>query len=76
MKGFVKYLLDNKGKIGILLFVNLVIFLIWYNLIKDAGDMSKVVEIIILAATVILNLICFWQAWREYKGYEGFWGKK
>lgn len=76
MKKFIKYLIDNKGKIAFLLFVNLVIFLVWYNFIKDAGDMSATVEVIILTATVLLNLICFRQVWREYKGYEGFLGKK
>lgn len=68
MKDFFVYLIKSPGKMFFLLFVNVVIFLAWFNLLSDPGDCSPLTVGIILGCTVLLDILCFAQVWREYKG--------
>lgn len=76
MKDFLKHIFSKWSKVALLIAVNLFIFLVWYFLISDPSDNPIWVIILLLTFVSSTNFILIYQMWREYKGYEGFFGKK
>lgn len=74
MKDFFKHIWDRKGKLIFLLFVSVFTGLVLYTVFD--GESSLALRIGISIFLGILEFLSFYQVWREYKGYEGLFGKK
>lgn len=75
MKKLIDLIKKNKGKVAFLAFINL--FVLATNLsIWPADDMSPGVITGILVFVTIVDALAFLQVWREYKGFEGLFGRK
>ena len=75
MKDYLKHLWSRKGKLALLIGVLIFTGLVEYNLLSD----EKTSTGLIVGASAFCGLLIFMlnlQAWREYKGYEGLFGRK
>ena len=75
MKDYLKHLWSRKGKLALLIGVLIFTGLVEYNLMSD----EKTSAWLIIGASAFCSLLIFMlnlQAWREYKGYEGLFGRK
>lgn len=75
MKDFVKYIFKNKGKLFFLSFVTLFAITVIAILFSDETTSN----LLRIGATLFVSLIGFLgylHVWREYKGYEGLFGRK
>ena len=75
MKDYLKHLWSRKGKLAILIGVLIFTGLVEYNLLSD----EKTSTGLIIGASAFFGIVIFLlnlQAWREYKGYEGLFGRK
>jgi len=74
MKKLIDLIKKNKGKVAFLAFINL--FVLLTNLaVWPVEDMNKQVVMWILIFVTIVDLFAILQVWREYKGWEGLFGR-
>jgi uncharacterized membrane protein YobD (UPF0266 family) len=75
MKDFLKHIWDRKGKLIFLLFVSVFSGLVLYTIFSD-DTTSFGLRLGTSVFLSVLELLSFYQVWREYKGYEGLFGRK
>ncbi len=75
MKDLLKHIWDRKGKLIFLLFVSVFSGLVLYTIFSD-DTTSFGLRLGTSVFLSVLELLSFYQVWREYKGYEGLFGRK
>lgn len=75
MINFLKHIWDRKGKLFFLLFVTLFSVLVIQTIFCDTAT-SFGLRLGASLFVVVVEFLSIYQVWREYKGYEGFFGKK
>jgi len=75
MKDFLKHIWDRKGKLIFLLFVSVFSGLVLYTIFSD-DTTSFGLRLGTSVFLSVLELLSFYQVWRECKGYEGLFGRK
>lgn len=75
MVDFLKHIWNRKGKFFFLFFITVFTGLVLYTIFSD-DETSLGLRIGTPIFLGIVEFLSFYQVWREYKGYEGLFGKK
>lgn len=75
MVDFLKHIWSRKGKFFFLFFVTVFTGLVIYTIFSD-DETSLGLRVGAPIFVGIIEFLSFYQVWREYKGYEGLFGKK
>jgi putative effector of murein hydrolase LrgA (UPF0299 family) len=74
MKDFLKYLKENPRKLRVFLIPIVMLVLMYFYLFTD-DEVNIYVKIGFGTSMVFILFILILQRWREYKGYEGLFGR-
>lgn len=76
MKKIIDLIKRNKGKVAFLAFINLFVLATNLSIWPSAEYMSPGLITGILVFVTIVDALAILQVWREYKGWEGLFGRK
>ena len=75
MKDFLKYLIKNPKKLRVFLIPTVMLVLLGFYLFPD-DEVNIYIKIGCPVFVVFILFLLILQRWREYKGWEGLFGRK